>query len=57
MWKKIVFKVLRSIAIWALNKSFDYVDSDKDGKLSRDEIDAFGRQAYNLGRKIKNRSY
>lgn len=57
MWKKLLFRAMKALAAWALMKAWNYIDSDDNGELSLAEVEAFGRETYNLGRRIRNKAY
>jgi len=36
---KVWLKILLSIMNWAFDKAFDYIDKNKDGAISKEELD------------------
>ena len=38
MWKKMIFRALKAIAIWSAKKLYNYIDKDGNNELSQKEI-------------------
>lgn len=57
MWKRLLFRLFKRLAMWALKKAFHYADKNDDGQLSWDELRAFGNDAKNYGQKIIRRTF
>lgn len=55
--RKLIISVLIRIATFALNRAYDYIDKDKDGKLSKAEINEFYKKVNSTAKKIKNKVY
>lgn len=52
-WKQFARKIWLQIAAMALKKAFNYVDKDKDGKWSKEEIETAVKEIQSLLTKLK----
>jgi hypothetical protein len=49
--KRLIFTIMRRLAIFAVNWVYCYIDVDKDGKLSKKELAQFSKKLKSLMRK------
>jgi len=55
--KQLIFKFMMKLAMWSINYLYNYVDKNKDGKLSQNEIFTFVSDIRKLLSKIKNKNF
>lgn len=55
MLKVILVKIGRKAVLWGLVKLYNYIDKDKDGKISWYEIHKFVKESRKLLTKIKRK--
>lgn len=54
MYKAIIRGIAKRVLFWSLNKMFDIIDADKDGKISKKELSLIQKDAQKLVKKIQN---
>ena len=56
MWKKIFLILAKKLVNAGFNLLYNYIDKDKDGKLSKKEIDSFISDITKKLSRLKNKS-
>jgi len=51
MWKVIALKIIN----WSLDYVYNYIDANKDGKLSKEELKLFSKKIKKISNKIKSK--
>ena len=56
MWQKILLSISKKLLTWAFNMLYNYVDSNNDGVLDKDEIAEVVDMVRKHARRLKNKS-
>jgi regulator of sigma D len=48
-------QIIKAITTWGLNKLYNYIDKNKDGKLDKDEITEFINVLENIVKNLKKK--